>query len=327
MTTTILLLLAGLALLLLGGELLVRGASRLAERFGLSPMLVGLVIVGLGTSTPELAASVQASLAGSPGIAIGNIVGSNLANILLILGTAALIAPIAVGANALWRDGMVGVGGVLLLLLAGSTTGLSQLAGGAFLLILAAYLALAYRQETASAGASAAGQRTAAAEHADPGLHPEGSGTAGIAVPILLFVVGTAIIVAGGYILVDAAIDMAARLGVSDEVIGLTVVAAGTSAPELATSAIAAFRKESDIALGNVLGSNIYNIFFIGGVTGLVAPGPIPGGIMTVDLWVLLAASIVAIIFAYTGGRLGRREGGLLVVGYVAFLAVTAGLV
>ncbi len=325
MTITIFLLLAGFALLLLGGELLVRGASRLAERFGLSPMLVGLVIVGLGTSTPELAASVQASLAGSPGIAIGNIVGSNLANTLLILGTAALIAPIAVGASALWRDGMVGVGGVLLLLLAGSTTGLSQLAGGAFLLILAAYLALAYRQETAGAGASAAGQRTAAAEHADPGLHPEDSNTAGgVAVPILLFVIGTAIIIAGGYILVDAAIELAARLGVSDEVIGLTVVAAGTSAPELATSAIAAFRKESDIALGNVLGSNIYNIFFIGGVTGLVAPGPIPGGIMTADLWVLLAASVVAIVFAYTGGRLGRREGGLLVAAYLGFIAYTA---
>ena len=327
MLTISLLLIAGFALLLLGGELLVRGATRLAERLGLSPMLVGLVIVGLGTSTPELAASVQAALAGSPGIAIGNIVGSNIANTLLILGTAALISPIFVSAGALWRDGMVGVAGVALLLLAGTTVGLSLWVGLAFLAVLIAYLAVAYQQERVGE-ASAASQRTAAVEHADPSLHTRENGSlAGLLKAIALFVVGIAIIVAGGTILVDNAIAIAARLGVSDEVIGLTIVAFGTSAPELATSAIAAFRKESDIALGNVLGSNIYNIFFIGGVTGIVAPGPIPGGIMTVDLWVLLAAAIVAIGFAWTGGRLGRREGGVLVAAYVGFILFTAGLI
>ena len=329
MIATALLMLLGFALLMGGGELLVRGASRLAERLGLSPMLVGLVIVGLGTSTPELAASVQAALAGSPGIAIGNIVGSNLANTLLILGAAALIAPIAVQNRVLWRDGMVGVGGVALMLLAGATVGLSRPVGIAFLLVLVLYIALAYRQERIGHSGSAAASRTAAAEHADPGLHPQAgeAPVSGVLMPILLFVVGTAIVIAGGTLLVDAAIDLASRLGVSDEVIGLTVVAAGTSAPELATTVVAAIRRESDIALGNVLGSNIYNIFFIGGVTGLVAPGPIPGGIMTVDLWILLGAAVVAILFAWTGGRVGRREGGLLVGAYAAFLAVTAGLV
>ncbi|MDG5747140.1 calcium/sodium antiporter [Qipengyuania sp. XHP0207] len=327
MATILLLLLLGFALLLLGGELLVRGATRLAERLGLSPMLVGLVIVGLGTSTPELAASVQAALAGSPGIAIGNIVGSNIANILLILGLTAIIYPISASAGALWRDGLVGVAGVGLMLLAGTTVGLSLWVGFAFLAVLIAYLTVAYQQERVGE-VSAASQRTEAVEHADPGLHVHETGSpAGLVKAIALFVVGIAIIVAGGTILVDNAIAIAARLGVSDEVIGLTIVAFGTSAPELATSAIAAFRKESDIALGNVLGSNIYNIFFIGGVTGIVAPGPIPGGIMTMDLWVLLAASIVAIGFAWTGGRLGRREGGVLVAAYVGFILFTAGLI
>ena len=325
MIATILLLLLGLVLLMVGGELLVRGASRLAERLGLSPMLVGLVIVGLGTSTPELAASVQASLAGSPGIALGNIVGSNLANTLLILGAAALIAPIAVKGSVVWRDGVVGLAGVAILLVAGQTLGLDRIVGTGLLLALAAYLAFAYRQESAGHPVQAASQRTAAAEHADPGLHPVGeqAGGEGVLKPILFFVVGTAIIVAGGTVLVNAAIDIAASLGVSDTVIGLTVVAAGTSAPELATTVVAAFRKESDIALGNVLGSNIYNIFFIGGITGLVAPGPIPDSILTVDLWILLAASLGAIVFSWTGGRLGRREGGILLASYIAFLAVT----
>ena len=327
MTITILLLLAGFAMLLLGGELLVRGATRIAEEFGISPMLVGLVIVGLGTSAPELAASVQAALAGSPGIALGNIIGSNLANTLLILGAAAMIAPLAVQRTVLWRDGMVGVLGVLALVGAGLLTGLDRLAGAVFLIILTFYIYFAYRQETRSAESTAAGKRTAAVEHFDPAIHahPQNSGK-GMLKSVAFFLVGTAIIIAGGTVLVDAAIAIAAKLGVSDTVIGLTVVAAGTSAPELATTIIAALRKESDIALGNILGSNIYNIFFIGGVTGLVAPGPIPAGIMAFDLWVLLAAAAVAVLFSWTGGRLGRREGAVLFAAYIAFIAYTASL-
>ena len=327
MTITILLLLAGFAMLLLGGELLVRGATRIAEEFGISPMLVGLVIVGLGTSAPELAASVQAALAGSPGIALGNIIGSNLANTLLILGAAAMIAPLAVQRTVLWRDGMVGVLGVLALVGAGLLTGLDRLAGAVFLIILTFYIYFAYRQETRSAESTAAGKRTAAVEHFDPAIHahPQDSGK-GMLKSVAFFLVGTAIIIAGGTVLVDAAIAIAAKLGVSDTVIGLTVVAAGTSAPELATTIIAALRKESDIALGNILGSNIYNIFFIGGVTGLVAPGPIPAGIMAIDVWVLLAAAAVAVLFSWTGGRLGRREGGVLFAAYIAFIAYTVSL-
>ncbi len=326
MTGTILLLLLGFVLLVGGGELLVRGAVRLAERLGLSPMLIGLTIVGMGTSMPELAASVQAALAGSPGIALGNIVGSNLANILLILGTAALIAPVMVKRSVLWRDGLVGLGGVLLLMVAGRTFGLVTFTGIAFIGVLAVYIWLAFRQEKTGVHGAAA-DRALAVEGADPALlpHEQPSGTLWTA--ILLFLAGMALIVAGGTVLIDAAVDIASQLGVSDTVIGLTIVAAGTSFPELVTTVIAAIRKQSDLALGNVLGSNIYNIFFIGGVTGIVAPGPIPASIVGFDLWVLLAASLAAILFAYTGGRLGRREGAALLASYVLFIVFTADLI
>jgi cation:H+ antiporter len=326
MTGTILFLLLGFILLVGGGEVLVRGAVRLAERLGLPPMLIGLTIVGLGTSMPELAASVQAALAGSPGIALGNIVGSNLANTLLILGTAALIAPAFLSRSVLWRDGLVGLGGVLLLMLAGQTIGLDRWAGAAFLLVLGGYLWLAFKQETTGVH-GAAGDRALAVEGADPALLPQERPSGSLWGAIGLFLVGMALIVAGGVVLIDAAVDIAERLGVSDTVIGLTIVAAGTSFPELATTVIAAIRKQSDIALGNVLGSNIYNIFFIGGVTGLVAPGPIPEAILRFDLWVLLTAALAAIVFAYTGGRLGRREGGVLLASYILFILFTAGLV
>lgn len=323
MLMTGLLLLLGFVLLVGGGELLVRGAVRIAERFGLSPMLIGLTIVGLGTSMPELAASVQAALQGSPGIAVGNIVGSNLANILLILGAGALIAPILVHRTVLWRDGMVGLGGVLLLIVAGISFGLDRMVGAGFLVILAAYLWIAYQQERQGVEQTAASSRAAAVEDADDALRPHETPSGSLGMAVVTFVAGLVLIVAGGIVLIDAAVGIAFTLGVSDEVIGLTIVAAGTSFPELVTTVVAAIRKQGDIALGNVLGSNIFNIFFIGGITGLVAPGPIPASIATFDLWVLLGATIAAMVFAFTGGRLGRREGSVLLAGYVAFIAYT----
>lgn len=326
MLPDILLLLLGFVLLVAGGEFLVRGAVHLAEHFGLSPMLIGLTIVGLGTSMPELAASVQAAWQGSPGIALGNIVGSNMANLLLILGTGALLAPMAVERSVLWRDGMLGLVGVMALYAAGMTLGLDRIVGGIFLLVLVSYIIFAYQQETRGTHV-AAGQRAQAVEELDPALTPHEEPTTGLFKAVLAFLAGMGLIIAGGTVLIDAAVAIAAALGVSDTVIGLTIVAAGTSFPELVTTIIAAIRKHSDLALGNVLGSNIYNIFFIGGVTGMVAPGPIPADIMSKDLYVLAAASAIAIIFAFTGGRLGRVEGGLLLSAYVAFILVTAGLV
>jgi cation:H+ antiporter len=319
-------LLLGLVLLIAGGDLLVRGAVRIAERLRLSPMLIGLTVVGMGTSTPELAASLKASLAGSPGIALGNIVGSNIANTLLILGVAALIAPIAVNARALWRDGGVGILAALALLAAGATVGLSREAGIAFLVLMAGYIYYAYRQERLGAPHSAGYDRAVAMEEVDPALIPRAQPAGRLSVALLLFLAGLALVVGGGSLLVEAAIGIAEQLGVSDTVIGLSIVAVGTSLPELVTSALAAWRRQGDIALGNVLGSNIYNILFIGGLTGAVAPTTVPASIMAFDLWVLVVVSLVVMVFAFTGGRLSRREGLVLVAAYVAYAAYTAGL-
>ncbi|ASR53350.1 sodium:calcium antiporter [Blastomonas fulva] len=319
-------LLLGLVLLIGGGDVLVRGAVRIAERLRLSPMLIGLTVVGMGTSMPELAASVQASLAGSPGIALGNIVGSNIANALLILGAAALIAPIAVQSKALWRDGGVATLAAMALLAAGASVGLSRAAGFAFLCAMAGYIYFAYRQERAGAPHGAAYDRAIAMEEVDPALVPHDKPTASLAMALALFAVGLALIVAGGVVLVDAAIQIAQQLGISDAVIGLTIVAVGTSFPELVTSVIAAYRRQGDIALGNVLGSNIYNILFIGGITGVVAPTAVPASIMGFDLWVLLATSALVMVLALTGRRLGRIEGLTLVAAYCVYLGYTVSL-
>ena len=319
-------LLLGLVLLIAGGDLLVRGAVRIAERLRLSPMLIGLTVVGMGTSMPELAASVKASFAGSPGIAIGNIVGSNMANALLILGIATLIAPIEIKTRALWRDGGVGVLSVLALFAAGATVGLSRAVGIAFLIAMVGYVSYAFRQERAEASHSAAQDRAVPMGNIDRALVPPDQPGGRLSTAILLFLAGLALIVGGGTVLVNAAIAMAKVLGVSEEIIGLTIVAVGTSFPELVTSAVAAYRKQGDIALGNVLGSNIYNILFIGGVTGAVRPTAVPAGIMAFDLWFLVAVSVVVMLFALSGGRLSRKEGLALVAGYVAYGAYTVGL-
>ena len=318
-------LVLGFVLLIAGGDLLVRGAVRIAERLSLSPMLIGLTVVGMGTSMPELAASVQASLAGSPGIAIGNIVGSNIANALLILGIAALITPIAVKTRTLWRDGGIGTLAVLALLAAGATVGLSREAGIIFLIAMGGYVYYAYRQERLGAPHSAAYDRAVAVEDIDPALIPQDQPGGRLPVAILLFLVGLGLIVGGGSLLVDGAITIAEQLGVSDAVIGLTIVAVGTSFPELVTSAVAAYRKEGDIALGNVLGSNIYNILFIGGITGVVAPTQVPASMMAFDLLLLVAVSLVVMVFAFSGGRLSRKEGFALVTSYAAYAAYTVG--
>ena len=323
MLTDVGFIVVGLVLLIVGGDLLVRGAVRMAERLRLSPMLIGLTVVGMGTSTPELAASVQASLAGSPGIAVGNIVGSNIANILLILGVAILIAPFSVGARALWRDGGVGLIAGAALLLAGASVGLSRLTGVLFLIAMVAYVYYAFRQERSGGAHSAAYDRAAAMEEADIALRPQTPPRSHPAFAVLLLIAGLASIVGGGNILVTGAVGIAGLLGVSEAVIGLTIVAVGTSLPELVTSAMAAWRRQGDIALGNVLGSNIYNILFIGGLTGVIAPTTVPSSIMSFDLWLLIAVTVLVMGLAFTGARLSRREGATLVITYAAYIVFT----
>jgi cation:H+ antiporter len=319
-------LLGGLALLIVGGDLLVRGSVRLAERLGLSPLIIGLTLVGFGTSAPEMMTSVQAALMGSPGIAVGNIVGSNLANLLLILGISALIFPMTVHSRALARDGGFMVATALLFALVGLTAGLSRPIGFAFLALLVGYMAYAYWQERALAGAdhTAAFDRAEAMEIADPALRPhapEGSGPAAWLVPAAMVAGGLAAIVFGSRLLVTGAVDLARLLGLSEEVIGLTIVAFGTSMPELVTSVMAALRRQADVALGNILGSNIYNVLGIGGLTALIAPTQVPAQIAHFDAPAAVIVSALLFFFAWTGARLSRAEGAILVALYTAYVA------
>lgn len=327
---TILALLGGLVLLVIGGELLVRGSVRVAERLGVSPLLIGLTLVGFGTSTPELVTSVQAAMIGSPGIAVGNIVGSNIANILLILGVSALIFPIAVQSGALKRDGVFVVATAVLFLVLGATFGLNQIVGVVLIAGLIGYMIYAYAQERvqpagAAADHTAAFDRAEAVELTDPGLRPhapEGSGgLMSWLIPIGTAIAGLAIIIFGGRLLVDAAVELARTLGMSEAVIGLTIVAVGTSMPEMVTSVVAAFKKQADVALGNILGSNIYNILGIGGVTGLIAPTAIPPEMLRFDIPVMIGASLLLLLFAWTGKRLSRGEGAVFVALYAAYVA------
>jgi cation:H+ antiporter len=317
-------LLGGLVLLVVGGELLVRGAVQAAERLGVSPLLIGLTLVGFGTSTPELVTSVQASLAGSPGIAIGNVVGSNIANILLILGVAALIFPVAVATSALKRDGTLVVATAVLLAGVSAVMVLDRLVGAVFVALLGAYIFYAWRQESIGApeGHTSAYEKAHAFEETHEKVvtcAPKPAGGS-ILIPLLTAVAGLAIVVVGGNFLVSGAIAIARSFGISETVIGLTIVAVGTSMPELVTSVIAAIRKNSDVALGNILGSNIYNTLGIGGVTALIAPVAVPVEIIRFDNLVMIAVSVAMVIFATTGRVIGRVEGGLLVAGYVAYV-------
>lgn len=315
-------LLGGLVLLVLGGELLVRGAVQIAARLGISPLLVGLTVVAFGTSTPELVTSVQASLAGSPGIALGNIVGSNIANVLLILGVSALICPIAVNSRALARDGGLGFLAALALLAVGLFWTLDRAMGVLLLLALVGYIVFAYQQERVTEGADhgAAYDKAEAFAAAHPPAFSLSRALGGLPGSILLLVAGLGLIVTGGSVLVDAAVTLARAWSVSEEVIGLTIIAVGTSLPELVTSVVAAARRQADVALGNVLGSNIYNILGIAGATALIAPTDVPASIATFDTPIMVAASLLVLVVARTGWRVGRREGGVLLACYVAYV-------
>lgn len=322
------LLLAGFALLVLGGELLVRGSVAVAERLGMSRLLIGLTLVGLGTSAPELVTSVQAALAGSPGIAVGNIVGSSISNLLLILGLSAILSPMAVQGNALRRDGVVVVITALLFAIVSYASGLNRVTGLIFLSMLAAYIFYAYLKETASASATDA--HTAGFEKAEAygELHHRGYQSKagpqkrrpGLVALLLMALCGLAIIILGGKLLVVGAIGLARSYGLSEAVIGLTIVAIGTSMPEFVTSVVAAVRNHSEVAIGNIMGSNIYNVLGIGGVTGLIQPTTVPSEIIRFDNLVMVAASVAMFAFAWSGYRISRLEGIVLLGGYFAYI-------
>jgi len=301
----IILILGGFVALLIGGESLVKGAVATAQRLRIPPMVIGLTLVGFGTSTPELLTSIQAALDGAPGIAVGNVVGSNIANILLIVGVSALIAPIAVGKRGFRQDMGFMIGATVLFMAIAATGQLGRTSALALLFGLTLFLILSLRRTDADA--------------------PE-IDTPNLSVPIALlyFAGGLLITLLGARFLVKGAIGLAEDMGVSQAVIGLTIVAVGTSLPELVTSVLAARRGHSDVALGNIVGSNIFNIFGILGATAMVKPIPIPAEIVAYDNWVMLGASLVLIGACVTHWRISRREGAVMLGLYGAYIVSLA---
>lgn len=305
-------LVAGLVLLYFGAEWLVRGSSRLALRAGVAPLVVGLTIVAFGTSAPEMVVSTKAAYTGQGGIAIGNVIGSNIFNIAVILGLSAVIRPLVVQSQLVRFDMPVMIGVSLVCWWLFSDGTLARWEAGLLFAGIVGYtgwnIVMARREKAPVVLDEFAAAAPAGAKEGSTGKD------------LLLILGGLVLLVAGSRFLVDAAIQMARIWGVSEAVIGLTIVAAGTSLPELATSVIAAFRKQDDIAIGNVVGSNVFNILGILGVSGLVQPLDATG-ISKMDFSVMLLLAVILWPLMQTGMRINRMEGALLMAGYGAYLA------
>jgi len=299
----------GLVLLFLGGEMLVRGAVAVAARLGVPAFLIGLTLVGFGTSMPELVASLQAAFLGAPGIAVGNVVGSNIANILLIVGLAALIAPFSGAGGAKIEDWALIALSAAALLAIFWFSGLGRVGGALMVLVLLAYIVVSYWLVAVG--------KVEAGEDLPLRIWPlwRGLGVSAI---------GLVGVVVGAYLLVNSAIVIARNLGVAEAVIGLTVVAVGTSLPELATSVIAAIKKRADISLGNIVGSNIFNAFGILGVTGMVHPIAGRAGMVWLDMAVMTGATVALIALALIAKAFGRPAGLIMLVAYALYIAALA---
>jgi cation:H+ antiporter len=314
----LLMFVGGLVLLVVGANALVRGASKLALSFGISPLVVGLTIVAFGTSAPEVAVSVGAVLDGNPDIAIGNVVGSNIFNVLFILGISALIAPLIVNIQLIRQEVPIMLGASLLLLALGLDGKLSLLDGALLFALLVAYtvfLVVQSRRETQAAK----DEYAAEVKPAEAGAWDDK-----LPMQLLLIVVGLAALVFGSEYLVTAAISFAKAMGVSDLVIGLTIVAAGTSMPEVATSITAAIKGERDIAVGNVVGSNTFNILGCLGLSGLVSGDMglvMAPSLLAFDIWVMLAVALACLPVFMTGREIARWEGAVFLGYYVAYVA------
>jgi cation:H+ antiporter len=304
---TVLLLIGGLAVLTLGAELLVRGAACLAGRLGLSPLAIGLTVVAYGTSAPEMAVSVVASVEGKSDVTLGNVVGSNIFNVLFILGAGALILPLTVSSKLVRIDVpiMIGVSAAAFLMALDGRVG--RLEGALLLAGLAAYTVFTYRlarREGVSGGAPAPGR-----------FGPAGD--------VAFIVGGLGLLVWGARLFVGGAVDLARWLGLSELVIGLTIVAAGTSLPEVATSVMASIRGQRDIAVGNVVGSNIFNVLGVLGLSAAVASGGVPASPAMVgfDLPVMIAVAALCLPVFFSGGRIARREAAIFLAYYALYAA------
>lgn len=303
------LLASGLAALFAGGDRLVHGATMLARAVGLSPLVIGLTVVAFGTSAPELAASLAAALGGAPAVAFGNVVGSNVANLGLILGLAALLVPVTSGARFLRREMPFLLLTALLvpLLLVDGRAGRPD--GVVLLLLLALYLWVLLRSK---------GEPAAVAAEFEEAY---GDGRRRARAGALWSAAGLVLLVLGARLMVTGAVGLAREAGIAERVIGLTVVAVGTSLPELASSLVAALRREGDIVLGNVVGSNIFNVLGILGVTALARPLPVQLAAAWPDLAVMLAFTLLAWPFVASRLRLERWEGAVLLAGYGVYVA------
>lgn len=314
---TIVYLIAGLVLLVAGAEVLVRGAGKLAAQFGIPPLIIGLTVVAFGTSAPETAVSVQAALDGKGDLAIGNVVGSNIANVLFILGLTALIAPLVVSRQIIRLDVPIMIGASLLTWALAWDGSLSRLDGALLFAGIVAY--------TAFLIISSRRDKTAAADDefaAEFGLNEAPKPYAGL-INLGLIVVGLVLLVSGSNFLVEGAVNLARALGLSELVIGLTVVAVGTSLPELATSVMAAIKGERDIAVGNIVGSNIFNLLCVLGLASLVSPSAIPvaANALAFDFPVMIAVAIACLPIFFNGHCINRWEGAVFIGYYALYTA------
>ena len=307
----------GLGLLLFGGEVLLRGAVGLASQFGLSKLLIGFTVVAAATSMPEMVVVVAAGLEGFPDVGVGNVVGSNIANVLLILGAGAVLWPIATRPSEVMRDGLAVLAASALFVVLAFAGTIMWFHGVAMLALLVGYLSYSYRRERRLKRASA-NETTAEAEESE---EEQGLPTRWpVALGLVAF--GVVLLVVGSELLIDGAVDIARAIGVTEAVIGLTLVAVGTSLPELATAIVAGLRHHSEVALGNVLGSNLFNILSVLAVMGIVVPFDVTAEILALDIWVMLGVSLLLLPVMLTGWRIGRAEGAFFLLLYAAYIGM-----
>jgi len=306
----------GFVLLLGGAEFLVRGAVQVSVKLGLSALLIGMTVVAFGTSAPEFVVSLNAALDGADGLALGNVVGSNIANILLILGTTALLAPVVVDARAVIRDGLMLTGASVLFTWLCLTGSVQQIAGAAMVLVLMGYFLRSYLRERADGLASGHLHEREAEEFQDVQMS--------MAMAWVSVVGGLVALVVGADQLVAGGSSIARSFGVSEEVIGLTLIAFGTSLPELAASVVAARRGHTDVAIGNVIGSNLFNTLGVAGGVAVIVPLHVPAQLVQFDLWIMMAATLVILAYLALGARMARREGLLFLGAYGLYIGAQA---
>ena len=307
--------LGGFLFLFASGELLLRGAVGLARIFGLSPLLIGLTVVAAATSMPELMVTVTAGLGGLTDVGVGNVIGSNIANILLILGAAAVIRPIPTHPRVVRRDAGAVLIATALFIGFGVTGPLGWIHGAVMIALLGFYIWFSYRNEVAAVSRDET--PGAEADLADLGWTPAGTGLA-----LGTVAAGAGGLVLGSDLLVEGAVTIARAAGISESVIGLTLIAFGTSLPELATAVIAARHGHTALALGNALGSNIFNILLVLGVLVLIAPVQLAAEVLRFDIWVMAGVTVALILVMLSGWRISRLEGGLFLALYAAYIGI-----